>query len=116
MDLRHKRVSRLPTSIVGILEIKDEDREKFLQGELVEPKKPIVYYIDRATPEQWRSYIKQGIEDWQVAFEAAGFKSNYFNKDPPTVEEDPRVVARRCALFCGTLFGLSHPECQWATC
>ena len=71
------------------LEIKDEDREKFLQGELVEPKKPIVYYIDRATPEQWRSYIKQGIEDWQVAFEAAGFKNAILAKDPPTVEEDP---------------------------
>ena len=38
------------------------------------PKKQIVYYIDRATPEKWRKYIKQGIEDWQVAFGAAGFK------------------------------------------
>ncbi|MGC6480258.1 MAG: zinc-dependent metalloprotease [Flavobacteriaceae bacterium] len=71
------------------LEVKDEDLEKFRDGELVEPKKPIVYYIDRATPEKWRPYIKQGIEDWQVAFEAAGFKNAILAKDPPTVEEDP---------------------------
>lgn len=71
------------------LEVKDEDLEKFNRGELVEPKKPIVYYIDRATPEQWRTYIKQGIEDWQVAFEAAGFKNAIIAKDPPTKEEDP---------------------------
>ena len=71
------------------LEVKEEDREKFRQGELVEPKKPIVYYIDRATPEKWRPYIKQGIEDWQVAFEAAGFKNAIIAKDPPSVEEDP---------------------------
>jgi len=71
------------------LEVKDEDIEKFKRGELVEPKKPIVYYIDRATPEKWRKYIKQGIEDWQVAFEEAGFKNAIIAKDPPTVEEDP---------------------------
>jgi len=71
------------------LEVKDEDIEKFKRGELVEPKKPIVYYIDRATPDQWRKYIKQGIEDWQVAFEAAGFKNAIIAKDPPSPEENP---------------------------
>ena len=71
------------------LEVKDEDLERFKAGELVEPKKQIVYYIDRATPVQWRKYIKQGIEDWQVAFEAAGFKNAIIAADPPTVEEDP---------------------------
>lgn len=71
------------------LEVKDEDIEKFKRGELVEPKKQIIYYIDRATPVQWRPYIKQGIEDWQVAFEAAGFKNAIIAKDPPTPEEDP---------------------------
>ncbi len=71
------------------LEVKDEDIEKFKSGELVEPKKQIVYYIDRATPLKWRPYIKQGIEDWQVAFEAAGFKNAIIAKDPPTVQEDP---------------------------
>ncbi|BDW91892.1 glutaminyl-tRNA synthetase [Flagellimonas marinaquae] len=71
------------------LEVKDEDIEKFKAGELVEPKKPIVYYIDRATPKEWIPYIKQGIEDWQVAFEEAGFKNAILAKDPPSPEEDP---------------------------
>ena len=71
------------------LEVRDQDMEKFKRGELVVPKKQIVYYIDRATPEQWKKYIKQGIEDWQVAFEAAGFKEAIIAKDPPTTEEDP---------------------------
>ena len=71
------------------LEVKDEDIEKFKAGELVEPKKQIVYYVDRATPKEWVPYIKQGIEDWQVAFEAAGFKNAIIAKDPPTKAEDP---------------------------
>ena len=71
------------------LEVKDEDIEKFKRGELVVPKKQIVYYVDRATPKEWVPYIKQGIEDWQVAFEAAGFKDAIIAKDPPTEEEDP---------------------------
>ncbi|MFI2741937.1 zinc-dependent metalloprotease [Zhouia sp. PK063] len=71
------------------LEIKDEDIPKYLAGELVEPKKQIVYYIDRATPKKWVPYIKQGIEDWQKAFEAAGFKNAIIAKDAPTKKEDP---------------------------
>ena len=71
------------------LEVRDEDITKFNRGELVVPKKQIVYYIDRATPVKWRPYIKQGIEDWQVAFEAAGFKEAIIAKDAPSVEEDP---------------------------
>ena len=71
------------------LEVRDEDIEKFNRGELVVPKKQIVYYVDRATPDQWKKYIKQGIEDWQVAFEAAGFKEAIIAKEPPTIEEDP---------------------------
>ncbi|OUS00512.1 zinc-dependent metalloprotease [Flavobacteriales bacterium 33_180_T64] len=71
------------------LEVRDEDIAKFNRGELVVPKKQIIYYIDRATPVKWRKYIKQGIEDWQVAFEAAGFKDAIIAKDPPSIEEDP---------------------------
>ena len=57
------------------LEPKPEDREAYLRGELVEPQKPIVFYIDPATPEKWRKYMIQGVEDWQKAFEKAGFKN-----------------------------------------
>lgn len=66
-----------------------KDKEAYLRGELVEPEEPIVYYIDPATPNIWRTYLKQGIEDWQKAFEEAGFKNAIIAKDPPTVEEDP---------------------------
>ena len=71
------------------LEPKPEDLQKYLGGELVEPAKPIVYYIDPATPEKWRKHLKQGVEDWQVAFEVAGFKNAIMAKDAPTKEEDP---------------------------
>lgn len=71
------------------LEVKDEDMAKFKAGELVEPKKQIVYYIDPATPKQWIPYLIAGVEDWQVAFEAAGFKNAITAKVAPTKEEDP---------------------------
>ena len=57
------------------LEPRPEDVEKMRQGELVEPQKSIVYYIDPATPKQWRKYLIQGVNDWQKAFEQAGFKN-----------------------------------------
>lgn len=65
------------------LEPKPEDIEKMKRGELVEPKKPIVYYIDPATPVKWRKYLKQGVEDWQKAFEQAGFKNAILAKEVP---------------------------------
>jgi len=71
------------------LEVKPEDVTRYKKGELVEPVKPIVYYIDPATPEKWRSALKKGVEDWNVAFEAAGFKNAIQCKYPPTKEEDP---------------------------
>ena len=57
------------------LEARPEDREKQRRGELVEPIKPIVYYIDPATPKQWRPYLIAGVNDWQKAFEQAGWKN-----------------------------------------
>ncbi|WP_057938942.1 zinc-dependent metalloprotease [Algoriphagus resistens] len=71
------------------LEVKDEDMAKFKAGELVEPKKQIVFYIDPATPKQWIPYLIAGVEDWQVAFEDAGFKNAIVAKLAPTKEEDP---------------------------
>jgi Met-zincin/Domain of unknown function (DUF5117)/Domain of unknown function (DUF5118) len=56
------------------LEPRPEDRVKWEHGELVEPLKPIIYYIDPATPKKWVPYLMQGIDDWQQAFEKAGFK------------------------------------------
>ena len=65
------------------LEPRPEDVEKWKKGELVEPAKPIVYYIDPATPKQWRPYLILGINDWQQAFEKAGFKHAIIAKEWP---------------------------------
>ncbi|MFZ4862558.1 zinc-dependent metalloprotease [Sphingobacterium sp. Mn56C] len=65
------------------LEPKDEDKARYLNGELVEPKKPIVFYLDPATPKQWRQEIIAGVHDWQVAFEQAGFKNAIIAKEMP---------------------------------
>lgn len=70
------------------LEPKPEDVEKYKRGELVEPAKPIVFYIDPATPKQWREAIKAGVFDWQAAFEAAGFKNAIVAKDAPADDPD----------------------------
>ncbi|TXE13261.1 zinc-dependent metalloprotease [Algoriphagus aquimarinus] len=69
--------------------LEPKDPEAYARGELVEPVKPIVYYLDPATPQKWRKYFREGIEDWQVAFEAAGYKNAIIAKDAPTKEEDP---------------------------
>ena len=58
-------------------------------AEISEPVKPIVYYVDPATPAKWIPYIKKGIEDWQPAFEAAGFKNAIIAKEAPSKSEDP---------------------------
>ena len=71
------------------LEPKEEDIEKYKRGELVEPKKPIVFYIDPATPPVWIPYIKKGVFEWQEAFEAAGFKNAIIAKEvDPEVDKD----------------------------
>jgi hypothetical protein len=69
--------------------LEPKDPAAYARGELVEPVKPIVYYLDPATPAKWRPYVRQGIEDWQKPFETAGFKNAILAKDPPTPEQDP---------------------------
>ena len=69
--------------------LEPSDPEAYLNGELVEPKKQIIYYLDPATPLKWRKYFRQGIEDWNECFETAGFKNAIVAKDPPSKEEDP---------------------------
>ncbi|MFV8370701.1 zinc-dependent metalloprotease [Flavobacterium sp. LB2R40] len=77
-----------------------EDAQKQKKGELIEPLKPIVYYIDPATPEKWKKFIKQGIDDWQIAFENAGWKNairgEYWPENDPTMSlEDARFSVLR---------------------
>ncbi|MFU8832722.1 MAG: DUF5117 domain-containing protein, partial [Wenzhouxiangella sp.] len=69
--------------------LEPKDMEAFRRGELVEPKDPIIWYIDPATPEEWVPYFKAGIMEWASAFEKAGFKNAVDVKLAPTEEEDP---------------------------
>ena len=69
--------------------LEPKDMAAYKRGELVEPIKPIVYYLDPATPMKLRKHMKKGVENWQKAFEVAGFKNAIICKDPPTKEEDP---------------------------
>ena len=83
------------------LEPKNEaDAQKQKIGELIEPRKPIVFYVDPATPVKWRKYLKQGVDDWQTAFEKAGWKNairgEYWNENDTTMSlEDARFSAIR---------------------
>lgn len=65
------------------MEPKPEDLERYKRGELVEPARPILIYIDPATPKQWRKYLIMGVNDWQAAFEQAGFKNAISAKEWP---------------------------------
>jgi hypothetical protein len=65
-----------------------EDAERYKRGELVEPKKPIIFYIDPATPKKWVPVLIQGVNDWQVAFEKAGWKNAIMAKVAPLYMED----------------------------
>jgi len=71
------------------LEPKPGDVEKYKRGELVEPAKPIVFYIDPATPKEWVPYLIQGVNDWQKVFEKAGFKNAIYALEAPTKEQNP---------------------------
>src|SRR6056297_1948826 len=76
-------------SLIRRWRLEPSDPEAYARGELVEPVKPIVYYVDPGTPEEYRENVITGVEDWNVAFEEAGFKNAIQAKLPPTEEEDP---------------------------
>ncbi len=81
------------------LEARPEDVEKQKRGELVEPIKPIVYYIDPATPKQWRKYLIAGINDWQVAFEQAGWKNAIRGEEWPEDNPDMSLEDARFSVI-----------------
>jgi hypothetical protein len=94
-SVTHRDFEAHPQSVVNTsyairwrLEPKPEDVEKYKRGELVEPAKPIVFYIDPSTPKKWIPYLIQGVNDWQSAFERAGFKNAIYAREAPTHEED----------------------------
>jgi hypothetical protein len=69
--------------------LEPSDTGAFLRGELVEPVKPWVWYIDPATPPEWIPYFEAGILEWNAAFELAGFRNALQVRVAPTEEEDP---------------------------
>ena len=83
---------------------KKEDIEKYKSGELVEPEKPIIWYVDTAIPSKWREYVKAGIEDWQEAFEEIGFKNAIIAKDYPKNDPnfDPDDITKTCYRYVTT--------------
>lgn len=83
------------------LEPKDEELADYYAGKLVEPKKKIVFYVDAAFPDKWRKAVKEGIEYWNVAFEAAGFKNVVEARDYPKgdSEFDPDDVRFNCVRY-----------------
>ncbi len=87
-DANPQGVKERSIAIRWRLEPKPEDVKKYLRGELVEPRKPIVFYIDPVTPKKWVPYLIQGVNDWQKAFEKAGFKNAIMAKMAPMPEED----------------------------
>ena len=87
-DVNPQGVKDISIIVRWKLEPRAEDVEKYKRGELVEPKKQIIYYIDPATPKKWVPYLIQGVNDWQDAFEKAGFKNAIVAKPAPAPWED----------------------------
>ncbi|WP_207534417.1 zinc-dependent metalloprotease [Desertivirga arenae] len=81
------------------LEPKEKDIERYKIGQLVEPKKQIVYYIDPATPKKWRPYLIQGVNDWQKAFEQAGFKNAIVAKEWPASDTSMSLEDARFSVI-----------------
>ena len=88
------------------LEPKVGEEEKYFAGELVEPAEPIVFYVDSSFPDKWKDAIKKGIEDWQPAFEAAGFKNAIIARDYPSPADstgfDPDDIRFNCVRYIAT--------------
>lgn len=88
-------------SLANRWRIEPKDMAAYQRGELVEPKKPIVWYVDDAFPAEWKEPVRKGILNWNKAFEAIGFKNvmqvRDFPKDDP--EFDPDNIKYTCIRY-----------------
>ena len=89
LDFSSEEQKAATRSLIRRWRLEPSDPDAYARGELVEPVKPIVYYVDPGTPDKYRQNVIDGVEDWNVAFEEAGFKNAIMAKLPPTEEEDP---------------------------
>lgn len=94
-DTQHKTQRE---SFIARYRLVPRDVKAYRQGRLVEPVKPIIYYIDPATPKKWVPYLIKGVEDWNVAFEAAGFKNAIQAKPWPNDSNMSVDDARYCVI------------------
>lgn len=85
------------TAFISRYRLEPKNEKAYLAGKLTEPKKPIIYYIDPATPKKWVPYLMAGINDWNKAFEAAGFKNAIQAREWP---EDDKGMSVDDARFC----------------
>ncbi len=84
LDVQKAQVTRY----IHRWKLEPKDPAAYKRGELVEPKKQIVYYIDPATPAKWRPYLIEGVKDWNAAFEEAGFKNAITAMEAPLNDPD----------------------------
>lgn len=89
IDFGSTELKAASRALINRWRLEPRDTAAYARGELVEPIKPIVFYLDDGTPNEWRPFIKQGVQDWQKAFEVAGFKNAILARDPPSSAEDP---------------------------
>jgi hypothetical protein len=89
IDFSSSQLKAAERELIQRWRLEPKDPAAYARGELVEPVKPIVFYLDPGTPDEWRPFIRQGVEDWNQAFESAGFRNAILSRDPPTPEEDP---------------------------
>ncbi len=89
VDFGSRQLKAAERELIRRWRLEPKDPAAYARGELVEPVKPIVFYLDPGTPTEWRPFIKAGVEEWNQAFEAAGFRNAIVAKDPPTPAEDP---------------------------
>ena len=75
--------------IINRWRLEPKDSAAYFRGELVEPIKPIVFYVDSVFPEKWKKAVMMGIQDWNTAFEAAGFKNAIIAREYPSKEANP---------------------------
>lgn len=71
------------THLVKRWRLEPSDKAAFKRGEKVEPKKPIVFYIDTLMPDSWKPYIKEGVEEWNKSFEKIGYLNAVQAKEWP---------------------------------